>query len=143
MRANGRVLSPKELRDLERFKKIWEQKRRELNLTQEIAGLACGWSGQSAFTQFLCGNTPLSIEAVLKLSKVLRVHPTEIMPELEDLLPEGRSVVVAGTYLTPGILALACLINELPEEQRAAIQKVVTAFSHLIKNQADPEKPVN
>jgi transcriptional regulator with XRE-family HTH domain len=136
MTVKKRPLNPIELAAQDRFKSIWEQKKRELRLTQEAVALACGWSGQTAFTQFLCGNTPLNTEAVLKLSKALQIHPTEIMPEIADLLPEGRGRATASSDLPPEDLALAKLINELPEEQRVALQSVASAFSNKIKKQA-------
>ena len=137
MTTKRRPLTPTESAAQERFKRIWDHKKRALKLTQEIAALACGWSGQTAFTQFLCGNTPLNTEAVLKLAKVLQVHPTEIMPEIADLLPEGRGGAVAGSDLKPETMALALLISELPEEQRTALQKVAYAFSNTLKKQTD------
>lgn len=82
-----RPLDSTEQKNLDRLKAIWILKKHELGLTQDAVAIACGWSGQTAFSQYLNANTPLNIEAVLKLSKVLKVHPTEIMPDLADLLP--------------------------------------------------------
>ena len=73
-----------------RLKKLWEVKRMELGLTQEDISHLCGWHGQSAFGQYLHARVPLNIEAVLRLARVLRVHPVEIMPEIAELLPDCR-----------------------------------------------------
>jgi transcriptional regulator with XRE-family HTH domain len=85
-------MAKRELTDIEKnahkkLRAIWNSKRKDLGLTQESVALACGWSGQTAFAQYINANTPLNIEAVLRISKVLNVHPTEIMPEIADILP--------------------------------------------------------
>jgi transcriptional regulator with XRE-family HTH domain len=126
--AKRRELTQSEKDAVERLKKIWSIKKAELKLTQEAAGLACGWSGQVAFAQYLNGNVPLNVEAVLRLSKVLRIHPTEIMPEIQELLPEVRGEATAVTDVEQEAIALARLILELPPEQRVAIRGVAQAF---------------
>ena len=68
---------------------IWNAKRKELGLTQEKVAMLCQWNTQSAFSAYLLGRVPLNTEAVLRLSKILEVHPTEIMPELSRLLPSS------------------------------------------------------
>ncbi len=72
-----------------RLKKIWYSKKKELNLTQEKVAQMCGWGNQSAFGAYLHARVQLNVEAVLKLAKVLKVHPAEIMPEIEALLPDS------------------------------------------------------
>ncbi|MDD5269348.1 MAG: hypothetical protein PHO08_19905 [Methylococcales bacterium] len=79
---------------------------------------------QSAFSQYLGGNVPLNIEAVLRLSKVLQIHPAEIMPDITELLPDGYGDATAATEQERDALALARLILELPNEQRVALQNV-------------------
>ena len=122
---------------LKRFKAIWAEKKQALNLTQEAVGLACGWSGQTAFSQYYRGVVPLNIEAVLRLSKILQVHPSEIMPEINDLLPEGRGGATATSDYQPKDLALAKMINNLPEAQRVALLNVATAFGNTSKEQTN------
>jgi transcriptional regulator with XRE-family HTH domain len=132
-----RELTPEEQRAAERLRKIWERKKRNLNLTQESAAIACGWeSGQSAMSQYLGGFVPLNVEAVLKLAKVLQVHPTEIMPEVADLLPPlPESESATGPELNAETLEFAVMLGTDPDEQvndpgetyevdpRAAIQR--------------------
>ena len=130
MASKRRALTEQELLYLERFRAIWTEKKQALKLTQEMAGHACGWNGQSAFSQYLGGIVPLNIEAVLRLAKVLEVHPAEIMPEIIELLPEGRVDATAATKEEKESLALAKMINKLPTERRVALQSVVHAFSN-------------
>lgn len=86
-----RALTSEEVEYAKRLKVIWNRKKKQLNLTQEKLGLLCGWSGQSAVNQFLNGYTPLNTDAVLRLSKVLDVDPSEIMPEIKQWLPYNKS----------------------------------------------------
>jgi len=85
----------------------------------------------------LGGLVPLNIEAVLRLAKVLQVHPADIMPDINELLPEGRGDTTAATEQEKEALALARLILELPDKQRLVLQNVASAFSTEVKEQAD------
>jgi len=85
-----RELTPSEISAAERLQAIWNKKKKPLNLTQERVAQLCDWSNQSAFGAYLLARVPLNTDAVLRLAKVLRVHPTEIMPELADYLPSNN-----------------------------------------------------
>lgn len=124
MKQKRRALTSIELENLDRFKNIWQEKKQALGLTQEQAGLACGWNGQSAFSQFFGGIVPLNVEAVLRLAKVLKIHPAEIMPDIVDLLPEGYGDTTAVTPQDQDALALVQLIMELPPERRVVLRQV-------------------
>ena len=82
-------LSYAQMMAAEQLQLIWNAKKKELDLTQEKVSKLCNWKTQAAFNAYLLGRVPLNIDAVLRLSKVLKVHPTEIMPALADLLPIG------------------------------------------------------
>ena len=112
----------------ERLRRIWKVKKDELQLTQEQVALACGWSSQSAFANYLHGSVPLTTDAILRLAKALRVHPTEIMPELEEILPKtAAQPAKQGEEDEAG--KLARMILSLPTEQRAALEAVAKAFT--------------
>ena len=85
-----RELTPSEISAAELLQAIWNKKKKPLNLTQERVAQLCDWSNQSAFGAYLLARVPLNTDAVLRLAKVLRVHPTEIMPELADYLPSNN-----------------------------------------------------
>jgi transcriptional regulator with XRE-family HTH domain len=135
--AKRRELTESEKLAVERLKKIWAVKKNELKLTQEAVGLACGWSGQVAFAQYINGNVPLNVEAVLRIAKVFKVHPAEIMPEIQDLLPEVRGEATAATAVEQDVIALARLILELPAEQRVALRGVANAFLNPTSEQTE------
>ena len=86
-----KTLTPIQLMNTEQLKLIWNSKKKILGLTQEKVAELCDWNTQSAFNAYLLGRIPLNTDAVLRLSKVLQVHPTEIMPELSDILPYSDS----------------------------------------------------
>ena len=86
-----KTLTPIQLMNTEQLKLIWNSKKKTLGLTQEKVAELCDWNTQSAFNAYLLGRIPLNTDAVLRLAKVLQVHPTEIMPELSDILPYSDS----------------------------------------------------
>ncbi len=90
MKLKG-TLTPIQLMYAEQLRLIWNAKKKELNLTQEKVAQLCEWNTQAAFNAYLLGRMPLNTDAVLRLAKVLQVHPTEIMPELSDILPHSTS----------------------------------------------------
>ena len=59
------------------------------------------------------------------------------MPEINELLPDGREDATAATEQEREDLALARLILELPDTQRVALQNVASAFSSEVTEQAD------
>lgn len=82
-----RALTESELQDAARLKSIYKNRKSELaatggKLTQEELAARCGWSGQSTVSQFMNGLVPLSLEALISLSRELHVSPEEISPEL-------------------------------------------------------------
>lgn len=82
-----RPLTDEELAESQRLKAIYEQKKSASraagkSLTQADVADACGWSGQSAFSQYATGKVPLNVEALLKLSKALGFDPVDVSPRL-------------------------------------------------------------
>lgn len=67
--------------------RIWNNKKRDLGLTQEKVAKRANWSGASAFGHFLHGREPLNEKTILKLSEILEVKPSEIDPEFFSGVP--------------------------------------------------------
>ena len=87
MATKRRELTAAELDAAKALQQIWSAKKDELHLTQGRVAQICGWSNESAFGAYLHARVPLNTEAVLRLAKILKVHPIEIMPEIAELLP--------------------------------------------------------
>lgn len=75
-----------QLTPAENFKRIWKEKKREMNLTQTQAAEQLGWT-QGAFSQYLNNLTDLGPATILKLANFLGVPPTDIDPTLKEILP--------------------------------------------------------
>jgi transcriptional regulator with XRE-family HTH domain len=118
-----------------RLKRTWDEKRETLGLTQEKVAELFGWSNASAVSQYLNGTVALNVEAVLRFAKILRVHPTDIMPELEELLPNGAAQA-AKEDKAEEALKLALSILELPAGQRAALLKISNALGSKVDESA-------
>lgn len=87
MKNQRRSLTQAEKAECARLAAIYEQRKSEAKaegrkLTQEAVAVACGWSGQGAFSQYSTGKIALNLEALLKLSKVLNFDPAEVSPRL-------------------------------------------------------------
>ncbi|EOO9467015.1 helix-turn-helix domain-containing protein, partial [Escherichia coli] len=50
----------------QRLRAIWDAKKRELKLTQELAAELMGFEAQSAVSHYLNGKAPLNTDAALK-----------------------------------------------------------------------------
>ncbi len=64
------------------LRKIWDKKRKELQLTQEKAASELNIT-QSAFSQYLRGILPIKEGFLLRVSRYLGVDPREIRSEFQ------------------------------------------------------------
>ncbi len=121
-----RELTQSEISAAERLQAIWNKKKKLLNLTQERVAQLCDWSNQSAFGAYLLARVPLNTDAVLRLAKVLQVHPTEIMPELADYLPPNNSEfkTTQDVYSDEEKGFITLLRRVTPEQKNDAIETV-------------------
>ncbi len=98
--TDRRPLTDEERAENLRLKAIFDARKADARakgrkLTQADVAEECGWSGQSAVSQFTTGRIPLNLDALLKLSKVLNFHPEEVSPRLARLigsLPTAKPV---------------------------------------------------
>ncbi|WP_322614231.1 LexA family transcriptional regulator [Pseudomonas sp. BIC9C] len=86
-----RPLSAEEVAESVRLKAIYEAKKSAArasgqSLTQADVAEACGWSGQSAFSQYATGKVPLNLEALLKLAKALDFSPEQVSTRLLSMV---------------------------------------------------------
>lgn len=94
----------------QRLKRIWNARKRDLNLTQEKAAAQLNMT-QGAVAQYLNGHTAIGTEALLKFSRLLGVQPVDIRPEFQygSLAPAD---------LPPDVVEMAVKIATLPEAAR-------------------------
>lgn len=59
-----------------------KQAKAGIRYTQAWLANQCGWSSQSAVSQFLNGRTPLSLNALLSICRAIQSKPHEISPRL-------------------------------------------------------------
>ncbi|VVP56878.1 helix-turn-helix transcriptional regulator [Pseudomonas fluorescens] len=90
-------LSDWQLKDSERLKAIFQEKRGPLKLTQEkIAGELGDGVTQGAVSHFMNGRTALSIKAATVFARMLQVPVSEISPTLADQVQEMASSLDGG-----------------------------------------------
>jgi transcriptional regulator with XRE-family HTH domain len=128
-----------------RLRKIWDQKKIELRLTQEKAADLLGFSTQASVSHYLNGTTPLNTDAVLKFSALLGVKPEEIRPDLADLMNYVRKSGEAENdfsgpgwrLLTPDQSKLVELYDRLPQSEKekhiASLELKVDDYDRLFK----------
>ena len=86
-----RPLTPEEFAESVRLKAIYEERKAAAkasgaSLTQADVAEACGWSGQSAFSQYATGKVPLNLEALLRLAKALDFSPEQVSDRLLSMV---------------------------------------------------------
>ncbi|MDN3986343.1 XRE family transcriptional regulator [Zwartia vadi] len=96
MTGKGRSpLTYQEIEDAKRLKKLWQDKKDELGLSQVRAAKELGFNSQSSISQYLNGKVALSFFAVSKFAKILRVNLREISPRFAHLAPDSLTGFVA------------------------------------------------
>jgi transcriptional regulator with XRE-family HTH domain len=121
MKSVRRPLTDLENQYRENLNRIWKNKKTELKLTQDTLAKRAGWNTQTVFSQYLRGKMALNVTAVLRIAKELEVNPTEIMPDIADILPEVSNHLTQLTPKQKKAYHLAEQIMNLPEEQIDAI----------------------
>lgn len=79
------------------------RKSADRSLNQEKIAEACGWSGQSAVSQYMTGKIALNLSALLSLCRVLQVTPESISPRLAEALDTTANSSVLSTALGKGL----------------------------------------
>ncbi|MCV6636584.1 leucine-rich repeat domain-containing protein [Candidatus Albibeggiatoa sp. nov. NOAA] len=77
-------MTPAELSAAKNLKRLWNQEKNRLGLTQASAAEKLGWANASAFGQYLNGNIAMNFEAVFKIAALLEIDPREIQPDLPN-----------------------------------------------------------
>lgn len=124
-----RRITPEDKQAAVRLKKLWNEKKEALSLTQEKAAEELGFNTQGAVSQYLNGKVPLNTDTIIKFAKILHVSPEAIKPELSSLLKYVRETDTNTPTQQPEIsitnreLALLQLINQLPESEQTSLHE--------------------
>lgn len=84
------IVTDKDIQIAGRLRKIWDEKRAQLSLSQEKAADVLGFKTQGAVSQLLNAKIPLNTENTLKFAALLEVPAEEINPGLTELLRSIR-----------------------------------------------------
>ncbi|MFZ2982005.1 MAG: helix-turn-helix transcriptional regulator [Sphingobium sp.] len=79
-------LSDDDLAAAQALRKLWDERKKRLKLTQEGAAERLGFTTQGAVSHYLNGYTPLNTDAVFKFAALLEVPPSSIRPDIDDLI---------------------------------------------------------
>ncbi|EPR9083548.1 LexA family protein [Cronobacter dublinensis] len=95
-------LSDEQVLDAERLRRIYNEKKKDLGLSQEVLAERLGIS-QSAVAQFLAGKNALNMKRASEFAEVLQVPIDAFSPSLADEAKQiaKSNVVYAGNYV-PG-----------------------------------------
>ncbi len=130
-------LTQREKRAQKNLRTIWDQKKRELGLTQEKAAEAMGLGTQGAVSHYLNGRLSLNLESTIAFAKILKVSPQDIDPEIPSeiqQMPYGQGV---GANEREEVEALVKKYLSLPSKYRTHIQ----AATDSIIDALDTKKP--
>ncbi|MCY1341520.1 HTH-type transcriptional regulator PrtR [compost metagenome] len=89
--SNRRPLTEEEQAESERLMALYEARKAEARergekLNQADVAEDCGWSGQSAFSQYATGKVALNLDALIRLARVLQFQPREVSPRLAEMI---------------------------------------------------------
>lgn len=76
------------------------RKSEDRSLNQDKVAEACGWSGQSAVSQYMTGKIALNLPALLSLSRALRFAPESVSPRLAHTLMTANNSSMNSAPLT-------------------------------------------
>lgn len=82
----AREVTQEELEDAKRLKRIWNEKKEALHLSQVKAARELGYNSQGAVSQYINGKVGLNLQAAAKFAKLLRVNVVDISPRLGKLV---------------------------------------------------------
>lgn len=84
-----------------RLKAIYSARKSEdRSLNQDKVAEACGWSGQSAVSQYMTGKIALNLPALLSLSRALRFAPESVSPRLAQTLMTANNGSMISSPIT-------------------------------------------
>ncbi|WP_086932220.1 helix-turn-helix domain-containing protein [Agarilytica rhodophyticola] len=92
--SKKKILSEEEIAECLALKKIYDEKKAKLKLTQEALGDALGGISQAAVSHYLNGTNPLNVRVAIVFSRLLRVpisdfssrlsRDAELPPNIDD-----------------------------------------------------------
>lgn len=122
MTTGRRALTAAEVEAARNLKRLWEEKKRPLKLTQEKAAALMGIT-QGAVWQYLNARIPLGTDALLKWSGVLDVQPTEINPSFRVPIGEARQQAADRAFAVTTLPA----VDHLPTRRERAAGEAMAA----------------
>lgn len=81
---SNRTITENDRRNAARLKRLYEAKKKQLNMTQTSLAEALGMK-QGAVAQYINGHIALNYEAAIRFARLLEVDPWDIDPELDVL----------------------------------------------------------
>lgn len=104
----AKPLTAEQKSDARRLKQVYQARKRELGLTQDILADRCGWKAQSAVSQYLNGKIPLGLDAALIFARELQCSVSDISPSLSQKLraesPDQNHTLQTSSYVTKDVL---------------------------------------
>jgi hypothetical protein len=86
MGKKTRALTPDEQTAQVNLKRIWDEKRKALGLTQEGIAPFLGFETQGAVGHAINGRAPITVMLAFKFAKLLQVHPADIHPGVNEII---------------------------------------------------------
>jgi transcriptional regulator with XRE-family HTH domain len=123
------------------LRKVWDQKKKELELTQVKVAEQLGIK-QSSFNQYLNGIIPLNTNFVLKITDILKVEPGELAPELFRYVPlKTKGVTVPVLFAVGSFEGAQGVINvHLAEQSKTADAHFAVYINESLRSPLLPAK---
>jgi transcriptional regulator with XRE-family HTH domain len=108
-----RELTPEESKERDRLRKLWEQRKDDLHLTQKKAAQMLGFSNQTAISQYLNGRIPLNFEAVAKFCKLLKCEVSDVSTRFAEMVPSSPNLAPRITISSKEAVQIVEALNDV------------------------------
>lgn len=139
VKKGKRKITPADLKAAENLYKLWQLKKKELNLTQKELAELMGVT-QGSLSSWFHGYAAIGTNALLKFSRFLGVAPTEIRPDF--------AYTDSVADLSPDVIRMANKLQGLPEGVRLDIERTIdniinSNYAVFIANLAKKAEKIN
>lgn len=131
----AKKLSPEQLADAARLKALFNERKRELGITQESLALEFGYGAQSVVSQYLNGVIPLNVDAAIQFAGRLGCAVGEFSISLQakiDAVAAYRSGAPAVTRQPSGsewpFTVPRNVYDALPSKEKKRLDMMVRSF---------------
>jgi len=134
----AKPLTPEQKQDAERLKGIYDERKKELKLSQELLADEFGFSAQSVVNQYLIGRIPLNVKTAVKFAEHLRCRVSDFSPSIQheiDRLSRYASESAEPFDMSNEGEQCLLMLKSLSPNERSTVMNVVATLVDSFRKQ--------